>query len=140
MSEIDPDSVGVNPAWRKAVAHAAFGVSWPEGTSSRKIPEMAADVKQVESQLRELTPSSGAYFNEVHHHFFWHHDSRPDHSLMCRHRYGRRTRSIYIFGDHYPTLKLIKDKYDPNRLFVVAEGVGSEDWDADLRCRLSSHM
>ena len=41
-----------------------------EGTSSRKIQEMVADVKQVESQLRELTPSSGAYFNEVHHHFF----------------------------------------------------------------------
>ena len=26
--------------------------------------------------------------------------------------------------------------YDPTRLFVVAEGVGSEDWDPDLRCRL----
>jgi hypothetical protein len=41
-----------------------------------------------------------------------------------------------FFGDHYATLKLMKDKYDPNRLFVVAEGVGSEDWDPDLRCRL----
>ena len=52
MSEIDPDSVGVNPAWRKAVVHAAFGVSWPEGISSQKIQEMVADVTQVESQLR----------------------------------------------------------------------------------------
>jgi hypothetical protein len=41
-----------------------------------------------------------------------------------------------FFGHHYATLKLIKDKYDPNRLLVVAEGVGSEDWDPDLRCRL----
>jgi hypothetical protein len=41
-----------------------------------------------------------------------------------------------FFGDHYATLKLIKDKYDPYRMFVVAKGVGSEDWDQDLRCRL----
>jgi len=41
-----------------------------------------------------------------------------------------------FFGDHYAALKLIKDKYDPNLLFVVSEGVGSEDWDPDLRCRL----
>jgi len=64
------------------------------------------------------------------------HHSRPDHSLMCRHRYGRRTGSIRFFGDHYATLKYIKDNYDPDRLFVVVEGVGSEDWDPDLRCRL----
>ena len=73
MSEIALDSVGVNPAWRKAVVHAAFGVSWPEGTSSqKKIQGMVAFVKQVESQLHESTPSSGAYFNEIHHDFFWH--------------------------------------------------------------------
>jgi len=98
VSEIDPDSVGVNPAWRKAVVHAAFGVSWPEGTSSRKIQEMVADVKQVDSQLRELTPSSGAYFNEVQYDFFWHHHSRPYYSLVCRHRYGRRTGSIHFLA------------------------------------------
>lgn len=69
VSEIDPDSVGVNPAWRKAVVHAAFGVSWPEGTSSQEIQKMVANITQVESQLRELTPASGAYFNEVH--FLW---------------------------------------------------------------------
>jgi hypothetical protein len=65
VSEIDPDSVGVNPAWRKAVLHATFGVSWPEGTSSQEIQEMVASGTQVESRLRELTPASGAYFNEV---------------------------------------------------------------------------
>ena len=40
-----------------------------------------------------------------------------------------------FFGSHYSTLKGIKDKYDPNRLFVVAEGVGSEEWNANLTCR-----
>jgi len=108
VSKIDPDSVGVNPAWRKAVVHAAFGVSWPEGTSSRKIPEMVADVKQVESQLRELTPSSGAYFNEVHHDFIWH-PSLPTRSLTSvRALLWEEDWKYTFFGDHYATLKLVK--------------------------------
>ena len=41
-----------------------------------------------------------------------------------------------FFGSHYPILKAIKLLYDPTSLFVVKEGVGSEDWDADLHCRL----
>lgn len=40
------------------------------------------------------------------------------------------------FGAHYERLKSIKAKYDSHGLFVVAEGVGSEDWDASLNCRL----
>ena len=40
-----------------------------------------------------------------------------------------------FFGDHYPRLKEIKRIYDPNDLFVVIEGVGSEDWDEALECR-----
>jgi hypothetical protein len=40
-----------------------------------------------------------------------------------------------FFGSHYSTLKGIKDRYDPYRLFVVAEGVGSEDWNENLTCR-----
>jgi hypothetical protein len=52
----------------------------PRGHLLKKIQEMVADVKQVESQLRELTPSSGAYFNEVHHDFFWY-PSLPTRSL-----------------------------------------------------------
>ena len=38
-------------------------------------------------------------------------------------------------GSH-AKLKEIKDKYDPYRLFVVAKGVGSEEWDKELTCRL----
>ena len=41
-----------------------------------------------------------------------------------------------FFGEHYPRLKEIKKKYDPHALFVVIEGIGSEDWDAELRCRI----
>ncbi|OAX31836.1 FAD-binding domain-containing protein [Rhizopogon vinicolor AM-OR11-026] len=116
VSEIDPDSVGVNPAWRNAVLHATFGISWPEGASSQEVQEIIDGVTQVENQLRELTPISSAYFNEAS---LWEEDWQ-----------------YTFFRDHYAALKLIKDRYDPYRLFVVAEGVGSEDWDQDLRCRL----
>ena len=40
-----------------------------------------------------------------------------------------------FFGDHYARLKEVKKTYDPTDLFVVTEGVGSEDWDEELRCR-----
>jgi FAD/FMN-containing dehydrogenase len=41
-----------------------------------------------------------------------------------------------FFGSHYDRLKKIKDRYDPGGLFVVARGVGSDDWDASLNCRV----
>ena len=40
-----------------------------------------------------------------------------------------------FFGEHYSRLKEIKNAYDPHDLFLVTEGVGSEDWDEDLTCR-----
>ena len=43
-----------------------------------------------------------------------------------------------FFGDHYNELESIKDKYDPCSLFVVASGVGSEKWDKELICMVSS--
>ena len=48
--------------------------------------------------------------------------------------YERDFKKSY-FGSHYPKLKKIKEKYDPSSLFVVASGVGSDEWDAELRCR-----
>jgi hypothetical protein len=40
-----------------------------------------------------------------------------------------------FWGDHYPRLKGIKDKYDPEQLFIVTQGVGSENWDETLTCQ-----
>ena len=56
---------------------------------------------------------------------------------------GQRQASLYekdpkktFFGSHYNLLKKIKRKYDADDLFLVAEGVGSDDWDKSLNCRL----
>ena len=49
---------------------------------------------------------------------------------------GFPQRLVPRLGSHYSKLKAIKDKYDPYGLFVVAEGVGSEEWNKELTCRL----
>jgi FAD/FMN-containing dehydrogenase len=36
-----------------------------------------------------------------------------------------------FWGDNYARLRMIKDKYDPEGLFFLHHGVGSEDWSAD---------
>ena len=41
-----------------------------------------------------------------------------------------------LFGSHYERLKQIKVKCDVDDLFLVAEGVGSDDWDKSLNRRL----
>ena len=54
--------------------------------------------------LRDLTPNSGAYWNEAD-------INEPN----WEHAF---------FGDNYAELKKIKAKYDPNRMFRVWNGVG----------------
>ncbi|KAH7921690.1 FAD-binding domain-containing protein [Leucogyrophana mollusca] len=115
VSKIDPNSVGVNPAWRKAIIHVIFGFNWPFGATSEEIDGLVEVLKAEEKALHDLTPESGAYFNEA--------------SLY------EEDWQYTFFGTHYPALKAIKDKYDPHSLFVVAEGVGSEEWDSGLNCR-----
>jgi hypothetical protein len=43
-----------------------------------------------------------------------------------------------FFGEHYDKLKQIKKQYDSNDLFIVASGVGSDDWDPSLNCRIKT--
>lgn len=40
-----------------------------------------------------------------------------------------------FFGDHYAELECIKHEYDPNDLFIVPKGVGSDRWKDDLVCQ-----
>jgi len=42
-----------------------------------------------------------------------------------------------FFGNNYPRLSEIKEQYDPEDLFIVGAGVGSERWDPAGICRVA---
>ena len=83
-------------------------------------------------KMRALAPESGAYFNEVCTR------TGSDGAIVDNDEQASMFEpdpQHAFFGEHYPRLKDIKRMYDPNDLFIVIEGVGSEDWDEALQCR-----
>ena len=67
-------------------------------------------------ELRKLVPNHGSYVSESN--YF-----EPD------------WRGAF-WGANYARLRQVKDKYDPDGLFFVHHGVGSEDWSPDGFTRL----
>ena len=68
------------------------------------------------AELRKLAPQAGSYLSESN--FF-----------------NARWQQDY-FGANYARLRAVKKQYDPEDLFIVHHGVGSEDWSADGFTRL----
>jgi FAD/FMN-containing dehydrogenase len=71
----------------------------------------AARVRQCVDQLRVMVPNRGAYVSE---------------SNYFEHEFQQA-----YWGSNYPRLAEIKQKYDPDGLFFVHNGVGSEHWSPD---------
>lgn len=65
MSKVDPDSTGLNPAWRKALVHVGFGGSWDESAPTAEITRIREQLAQRLKKISDVTPGSGAYLNEV---------------------------------------------------------------------------
>ena len=71
----------------------------------------ANTIAQATAELRKLAPNPGSYVSESD--FFekdWQHA---------------------FWGENYPRLRAVKAKYDPDGLFFVHHGVGSEEWSDD---------
>ncbi|KAF9458246.1 hypothetical protein BDZ94DRAFT_1284944 [Collybia nuda] len=117
VSKVDPETTGLHPDWRKAIALVFFIEGWVDGTPASDIQAARARIRNGLDTLDGLAPGSATYFNEA--------------SL-----YEKNPQKTF-FGSHYKKLKDIKDKYDPMGLFIVASGVSSEDWDGSLNCRLN---
>jgi FAD/FMN-containing dehydrogenase len=78
----------------------------------------ARAVAEAMAPLRRLVPQPGSYVSESD--FF------------------ERDWQRAFWGANYPRLLAVKRKYDPEGLFFVHHGVGSEEWSADGFTRLSS--
>jgi FAD/FMN-containing dehydrogenase len=78
-----------------------------------------ADAKKIDTaaaELRKIAPNAGSYVSESN--------------------YFNRSWQAAYWGKHYPRLRGVKKKYDPDGLFFVHNGVGSEEWSPDGFTRL----
>jgi FAD/FMN-containing dehydrogenase len=89
-------------------AYPGLGGHEPDLTAARK--EAAAVAKSMD-ELRKLAPNGGSYVSESN--FF------------------ERVWQQSFWGSNYPRLQAVKAKYDPEGLFFVHHGVGSEEWSPD---------
>lgn len=120
-----PDAVGaardtaMNPAVCDAFALAIIadgeGPAFP-GQPRSTVDTIAArkDARAIDlatAELRRIVPKAGSYVSESN--------------------YFNADWQQAFWGSNYPRLRAIKDRYDPEGLFIVHHGVGSEDWGAD---------
>jgi len=77
----------------------------------------AHDIDLAAVELRKVAPNAGSYVSESNY-------------------FNRSWQSEY-WGNNYSKLRAIKTKYDPDGLFFVHHGMGSEDWSADGFTRLA---
>jgi FAD/FMN-containing dehydrogenase len=71
----------------------------------------AREVALAAAELRKIVPDAGSYVSESNY-------------------FNGSWQSAY-WGGNYSKLRAVKSKYDPDGLFFVHHGVGSEDWSAD---------
>jgi len=90
--------------------HSAPGLPGhePDLDAGRK---KAAAVKEAAEALRAVVPAAGAYVSESN--------------------YFDASFQRSYWGPNYPRLQAVKKKYDPDGLFFVHNGVGSEEWSVD---------
>ena len=105
----------MNPAVVDAFALAIIAgdcyPAFPEHDPGLKEKDEAARINKAMDKLRKIIPDAGAYVSESN--FFekhWHRSS---------------------WGSNYERLLQVKKDYDPQGLFFVYHGVGSEEWSDD---------
>jgi FAD/FMN-containing dehydrogenase len=80
-----------------------------------------ADAQAIDlaaAELHKIVPNAGSYVSESNY-------------------FNPSWQNAY-WGDHYSRLRAVKTKYDPDGLFFVHHGVGSEDWSNDGFTRTTS--
>ena len=106
VRENDPDSTetSVTPAWRSTVTHIDGG-AYPLAVTPEAFTQAFGEANTMYDPLREITPNSGAYWNEAD-------------------RFEPRWEESFWGLENYAKLKQIKLKYDPEGMFRVWNGIG----------------
>ena len=65
VSRVDPDAMGLNPAWRNSLAYTSFGTGWEDGANLTEIDAARQLLIQNMKIIEAIAPESGAYLNEV---------------------------------------------------------------------------
>jgi len=78
----------------------------------------AHEIELAAAEIRKLAPDAGSYVSESN--------------------YFNASWQRAYWGTNYAKLRAIKAKYDPDGLFFVHHGVGSEDWSPDGFTRLAN--
>jgi hypothetical protein len=110
-------NTAMNPDVLDAFALAITAASGPPTYHGLPAPNLTAAgalrsrVQAVMAALRAATPGTGAYVNECD--------------------YFQTDWQKAFWGSNYPRLSEIKRRYDPDDLFIVHHGVGSESWSPD---------
>ncbi|KAI0353743.1 FAD-binding domain-containing protein [Trametes cingulata] len=92
----DDGGTSINPAWRRSIWHVTASTFWNFDTSVEAKRAIYANFSAHMDLLRDITPGSGAYFNEADVH-----EPNPQQSF---------------WGENYERLVSIKRKYDPDHL------------------------
>jgi FAD/FMN-containing dehydrogenase len=107
------------PAFPRVPGHPP-GVAYPgipgHEPAAEQVGRATDLIDQCMNQLRVLVPNGGAYVSESD--------------------YFQKDWQHAYWGGNYPRLAKIKRKYDPDGLFFVHNGVGSEQWSTDGFTRL----
>lgn len=106
---------GVLDAFALAIIAGAGGPAFPgmpgAAPDEERARRAAGEIGKAIAPLLRVAPKAGTYVSESDY-------------------FQPRWQDAY-WGSHYPRLLRIKDAVDPERLFYVHHGVGSEGWSAD---------
>jgi FAD/FMN-containing dehydrogenase len=92
----------------EAPAYPGFPGASLDASRAKKDAEA---IDQAAAELRKIAPNAGSYVSESNY-------------------FNPRWQQAF-WGENYPKLQAVKNKYDPDGLFFVHHGVGSESWSAD---------
>jgi FAD/FMN-containing dehydrogenase len=106
---------GVVDAFALAIIAGGGGAAYPRMPDAKldqqEARRRAKKIRGAMDLLRKAAPGAGAYVSESDY-------------------FQARWQDAY-FGANYPRLLKVKQRYDPDGLFTVRHGVGSEQWSAD---------